>query len=442
MDRRTFGILCEMIRDTGGLKATRNMSIEEIVAMFVYVLAHHKKSRTICGLFWRSRETVSQLLRCLRWDINRCDTPTEQKSRYRTRKGSIATNVLGVCCYYLVDAGYCNADGFLAPYRGQRYHLNEFNVMKKMENDEIVRGRGKNKCFWTGEEVKVLIESLQELACDPMWKSDGGFKNNYMSELLKIILRKQPTFTKQVSPHIESKVNWNDAEKKISYEKQWYDDWCKTHKDAKGLWDVKFPYLGDLEIVYGRDRATGNVAEDFTQTVQDMEAVQNLEEGDEGLDAMSNSDNDKVEEDEVNSMEQSTQPSSTSTRNSKKQKKQSPPIANVSKKMKSASTTRGDLDASLQLLTSKFGDFVEGIQANFTTIAAAMSNEDKREQLVSDRRDQVVAELMKLALPSGDVMNAADILSEQISKLHVFYNLPAEMKRQYVINLLYPPSTR
>ena len=68
-----------------------------------------------------------------------------------------------------------------------------------------------------------------------------------MSELLKIILRKQPTFTKQVSPHIESKVkwlknrfhaivemckesgcSWNDAEKKISCEKQWYDDWCKV----------------------------------------------------------------------------------------------------------------------------------------------------------------------------------------------------------------------
>ena len=25
--------------------------------------------------------------------------------------------------YYLVDAGYTNAKGFLAPYRGQRYHL-------------------------------------------------------------------------------------------------------------------------------------------------------------------------------------------------------------------------------------------------------------------------------------------------------------------------------
>ena len=28
--------------------------------------------------------------------------------------------------YYLVDAGYTNGKGFLAPYRGQRYHLNEW----------------------------------------------------------------------------------------------------------------------------------------------------------------------------------------------------------------------------------------------------------------------------------------------------------------------------
>ncbi|XP_042467558.1 protein ALP1-like [Zingiber officinale] len=93
-------------------------------------------------------------------------TPSsEEKSRYRTRKGCISTNVLGVCCpnmqfiyilpgwegsthdgrvlrnaisrphglrvprgyYYLVDSGYCNANGFLTPYRGQRYHLKEFD---------------------------------------------------------------------------------------------------------------------------------------------------------------------------------------------------------------------------------------------------------------------------------------------------------------------------
>nr|XP_027118694.1 protein ALP1-like [Coffea arabica] len=327
MDRRTFGILCEMIRDTGGLKATRNMSIEEIVAMFVYVLAHHKKSRTICGLFWRSRETVSrQFNLCLlavlklhtillkkpepitedctdeRWKcFKNClgaldgtlidvTPPTEQKSRYRTRKGSIATNVLGVCspnmqfiyvlpgwegsahdgrvlrnaisrpngfrvpqgCYYLVDAGYCNADGFLAPYRGQRYHLNEFNGYRPQRPDEYFNMKH--------SKARNIIER-----CFGLLK--GRF--HAIVEMCK-----------------ESGCSWNDAEKKISCEKQWYDDWCKTYKDAKGLWDVKFPYLGDLEIVYGRDRATGNVAEDFAQAVQDMEDVQNLEEGDEGLDAM------------------------------------------------------------------------------------------------------------------------------------------------------------
>lgn len=30
--------------------------------------------------------------------------------------------------YFLVDAGYTNGPGFLAPYRGTRYHLNEWRL--------------------------------------------------------------------------------------------------------------------------------------------------------------------------------------------------------------------------------------------------------------------------------------------------------------------------
>ncbi|KAL0325053.1 UNVERIFIED_CONTAM: hypothetical protein Sradi_5074600 [Sesamum radiatum] len=29
--------------------------------------------------------------------------------------------------YYLVDVGYTNGDGFLAPFQGQRYHLNDWS---------------------------------------------------------------------------------------------------------------------------------------------------------------------------------------------------------------------------------------------------------------------------------------------------------------------------
>ncbi|XP_073153725.1 uncharacterized protein [Henckelia pumila] len=42
--------------------------------------------------------------------------PAQDRSRYRSRKDE----------YYLVDAGYTNGPGFLAPFRATRYHLNEW----------------------------------------------------------------------------------------------------------------------------------------------------------------------------------------------------------------------------------------------------------------------------------------------------------------------------
>jgi len=60
MDRRTFYILCEMLRDVGGSKGTHNMELEEIVAQFLYILAHHLKNRTVKNTFFRSGETVSR----------------------------------------------------------------------------------------------------------------------------------------------------------------------------------------------------------------------------------------------------------------------------------------------------------------------------------------------------------------------------------------------
>ncbi|KAG6511185.1 hypothetical protein ZIOFF_029240 [Zingiber officinale] len=375
--------------------------------------------------------------------------PSDQKPRYRTRKANIASNVLGVCCpnmqfiyvlpgwegsahdgrvlrdamirsnglkvpqgcYYLVDYRYCNADGFLAPFRGQRYHLNEFhghrphtaeeyfnmkhskarnviercfgllkgrwkilaspsffpietqvriilaccllhNLIRKymsfdpqelepfeeddmedehfeddeyvtsitpteewtnfrnslalemMEQDQIVRGRGRNKCFWTENEVQVLVATLQDMACDPSWKTDGGFKSNYMTEVHKRMLSKIPTFTKQVTPHLESKIKWlktrfhiindmcrqsgcqwNDVEKKIACEKQWFDSYCQTHKEAKGMWDFKFPYLNQLELVYGRDRAIGAIVQGYVDAIYNLEVDQNDESGGENLGA-------------------------------------------------------------------------------------------------------------------------------------------------------------
>ncbi|KAJ6841877.1 uncharacterized protein M6B38_304435 [Iris pallida] len=198
MDRRTFHNLCHMVRETGRLEPTKNMTIEEQLAIFLHILAHDVKNRIIQRQLMRSGETVSRvvnkvllsLLRCQALLLKRPEPIPENSTddhwkyfknclgaldgtyikvnvqegdipRYRTRKNKIATNVLGVCSpdmqfiyvlpgwegstadsrvlrdaisrrnglvvprgyYYLCDAGYSNSEGFLTPYRGERYHL-------------------------------------------------------------------------------------------------------------------------------------------------------------------------------------------------------------------------------------------------------------------------------------------------------------------------------
>ncbi|XP_061357908.1 protein ALP1-like [Gastrolobium bilobum] len=201
MDRTCFFKLCEMLKTVGRLEATRHMGVEEMVALFLHILAHDVKNRVIKRQFMRSGETISRqftnvllaVLRCHKVLLKRPQPVPENstdekwkwfknclgaldgthikinplqgdKPRYQTRKGEIATNVLGVCSqdcqfiyvlpgwegsaadsrvlrdaisrtnglrvpkefYYLCDVGYMNGEGFLAPYRGQRYHLSEW----------------------------------------------------------------------------------------------------------------------------------------------------------------------------------------------------------------------------------------------------------------------------------------------------------------------------
>ncbi|GAA0185319.1 hypothetical protein LIER_32607 [Lithospermum erythrorhizon] len=203
MGRIAFQNLCALLEKSSGLTHTKNMYIDEQVALTLYILAHHHKNRVINFNFNRSKETVSRHFRSVinaiirlhhlllknpqpvssestdeRWKwfqgclgaldgtyIKVC-LPLSDRPRYRTRKGEIARNVLGVCSpemqflyvfpggegstadgrvlrdtitrrngsvvphdsYYLLDGGYTNCEGFLAPFRGQRYHLNDWRA--------------------------------------------------------------------------------------------------------------------------------------------------------------------------------------------------------------------------------------------------------------------------------------------------------------------------
>ncbi|KAK6156113.1 hypothetical protein DH2020_010361 [Rehmannia glutinosa] len=201
MSRNAFLKLCYLLENVGGITDTRNVRVHEKVAMFLSVLGHHRKNRVVKQDFVRSGYTVSkyfhEVLETLlklyplllatpdpvpehctieswKW-FKGClgaidctyinvKVPEFEKARYRTRKGDIAVNVLGVCNqdmkfiyllpgwegsatndrvlhdalsrrnglkvpngnYYLCDNTYTNRNGFLTPYRGVKYHLQEW----------------------------------------------------------------------------------------------------------------------------------------------------------------------------------------------------------------------------------------------------------------------------------------------------------------------------
>ncbi|KAA0037171.1 putative nuclease HARBI1 [Cucumis melo var. makuwa] len=89
MDRRCFAVLCHLLRTIGGLMLTEVIDVEEIVAMFLHILAHDVKNRVIQLEFMRSGALDGAYIKV--------NVPESDWARYRTSKGEVATNVLGVC---------------------------------------------------------------------------------------------------------------------------------------------------------------------------------------------------------------------------------------------------------------------------------------------------------------------------------------------------------
>ncbi|KAF7812879.1 Myb/SANT-like DNA-binding domain protein [Senna tora] len=103
----------------------------------------------------------------------------------------------------------------------------------------------------TATEDEKLVECLLDLAADKNWKTDNGFKLGFARQLEKRLHEKLHGCDLRASPHIESRV--------------------KSHPDANGLYNKTFPHYKDLDKVYGKDRATGEIGEDPVEFVEAME---------------------------------------------------------------------------------------------------------------------------------------------------------------------------
>ncbi|PPD79862.1 hypothetical protein GOBAR_DD23202 [Gossypium barbadense] len=266
-------------------------------------------------------------------------------------KGDIATNMLGVCTpdmhfvYVLpgwegsvadgwvlrdaisrkhglkvphVDAGYTNCEGFLAPFRGQIYQLNEwrqgyqsstpeefFNMKHVSACNVIERCFGLLKLRWGilrsssfyplcqvfHNQVflpKILEEPkgsrfLKKMLCWlPVWSTCT------MLEPLMLIRDSKPA-----KPNLESRIRtlkrdwsivydmlsgknnngfgWDEQRQFVVAEDAVWNSYINSHKEAGQFKHRSFPYYDQLIAIYAKDRATGKDAQTVTDIIEEID---------------------------------------------------------------------------------------------------------------------------------------------------------------------------
>ncbi|XP_074321816.1 uncharacterized protein LOC141659019 [Silene latifolia] len=81
--------------------------------------------------------------------------------------------------------------------------------------------------------------------------------------------------------HKGSGFGWDDTLKMVIGERKLFDEWCKSHKEAKGLFRKPFPLFDAMEEIYAKDRqqkAKGNTPLDRDDQDEINETSENAQQ--------------------------------------------------------------------------------------------------------------------------------------------------------------------
>ncbi|KAL8525276.1 hypothetical protein ACS0TY_014779 [Phlomoides rotata] len=183
MDRNSFQRLCYLLHDICGLQNSRSVKVQEKVAIFLSILAHHSKNMSLKYQFKRWGQTISKHFHSILRSVLKLHSlllsepqPVPEDST-DTRWGcfKVTVNVLGMCDMnmnfiyvltgcdgsaadsrvlrdainrphglrvpkgnYLCDNRYPNCEGFLTLYKGVRYHLNGWSSRRPRNYQEYL----------------------------------------------------------------------------------------------------------------------------------------------------------------------------------------------------------------------------------------------------------------------------------------------------------------
>ncbi|KAK5839670.1 hypothetical protein PVK06_008496 [Gossypium arboreum] len=298
-----------MLQTLGELKSSRNMLVDEQVAMFLHIISYHLKNRVIKHHFNRSGETVSRSFHNVlnavihlqdvlfkkaepitanstdprwKWFKNclgaldgtyiKIRVPTVDKPRYRMRKGDIATNMLGICSV---------ADGrVLRDAISGRHGL-------KVPHALILLKRSWEKDY-------LLVACMVDLHNAGTFNADTGFKAGYLNELEKMLEKVLPNAMLKAKPNLESRIRtlkrdwsivydmlsgknnsgfgWDEHRQLVVAEDAVWNSYINSHKEATQFRHRNFAYYDQLTAIYAKDRATGKDAQTAADIVEEINA--------------------------------------------------------------------------------------------------------------------------------------------------------------------------
>ncbi|XVF84628.1 hypothetical protein PTKIN_Ptkin17bG0052500 [Pterospermum kingtungense] len=182
-----------------------------------------------------------------------------------------------------------------------------------------------------------------------------------------------------------------------------WNEWIKGHKDVAGLRNKPFPHYDELGIIFGKDRATREVAEapgDAMENIQDEEATEKA--ASEAYGAMNNGEN-YDDFFDVN-------------------------LENVSKSILFTKTGNSESSPSMEKRPT-----VQGAKEEIGKLASCfqqLANNAKRKMQVYD----VIA--MIEGLNDKDTLKVVAIMFIDTDKTNVLFSIPDCMKKLYVQQLL------
>ncbi|KAL8553359.1 hypothetical protein ACS0TY_001873 [Phlomoides rotata] len=411
MDRNAFGRLCVLLRSRGGLVDGRHVTVEEQVAMFLSILAHHKKNRVVKFNHQRSGQTVSQYVHAVLLAVLKMHTvlfvkpdpvPTDSTNpRWKWFKQS-------------------NGFGSGTGVGGSK------------------KGSGGTRRVWAQREEKVLMDALKDLVVKGQ-KSDNGFRTGYLTKL-EIALRKAfPGTDLQATPHITSKittwrkhyssivsakrlatgVGFNTTTNQLECTDDLWDAIVKKDPTMKLLRHKEWPYFVDWIDIFGKDRATGETAEEVPEAIGEM---------DETVHPNVNNTQESNDANESGINKNPTQAQEEQEENSASRKgKGVPRSRSANKKRRSVS------DQSDPRLTKLFGEFCKNTGDRLETIASRIGYDHD----LGVARKQIYKQLGNIdGLSIKDKLDVSKIIGGKVETLEIWTTLPDEARVVFVMDIL------